>query len=81
MSVRKRRRKTEREQRGWALQERLLATRVAHFTAIEVIWECNEQAACECGYLDIMLELDDLLKSLYNKVLMNATKRINSADY
>jgi hypothetical protein len=72
---------TEREQRGWALQERLLATRVAHFTAIEVIWECNEQAACECGYLDTMLELDDSLKSLYDKVLMNATKRMNSADY
>ncbi|KAE8442698.1 hypothetical protein EG329_002943 [Mollisiaceae sp. DMI_Dod_QoI] len=33
--------------RAWVVQERLLAPRICHFTATEVIWECNELWACE----------------------------------
>jgi Heterokaryon incompatibility protein (HET) len=34
-------------QRGWVLQERLLAPRTLHFAAQQIFWECNELNACE----------------------------------
>ena len=33
--------------RGWALQERVLSTRVIHFGSEQVVWECCELSACE----------------------------------
>lgn len=36
-------------QRGWALQERLLSPRVAHFVEKEVIFECRTTTDCECA--------------------------------
>jgi len=35
--------------RGWALQERLLSTRIVHYTAGELVWECKTGAECQCG--------------------------------
>ncbi|KAK3368291.1 hypothetical protein B0H63DRAFT_488202 [Podospora didyma] len=35
--------------RAWGLQERWLAPRVLHFTKNEVVFECAECIACECG--------------------------------
>ncbi|KIV79276.1 hypothetical protein PV11_06844 [Exophiala sideris] len=37
--------------RAWTLQERILATRLVHFAAGEMIWECATMCACECGHL------------------------------
>ncbi len=34
-------------QRGWVLQERLLAPRTVHFGVRQIFWECNEMSACE----------------------------------
>ncbi|ORY12961.1 hypothetical protein BCR34DRAFT_562907 [Clohesyomyces aquaticus] len=34
-------------QRAWVLQERLLSTRVMHFTASQVFWECYEHRSSE----------------------------------
>lgn len=34
-------------QRGWVVQERLLAPRTVHFTSRQVFWECNGCVACE----------------------------------
>jgi hypothetical protein len=34
--------------RAWAFQERLLATRVLHYTATELVWECRSAVNCEC---------------------------------
>ncbi|EUC47717.1 hypothetical protein COCMIDRAFT_24424 [Bipolaris oryzae ATCC 44560] len=34
-------------ERGWALQERLLAVLTLHFTTTELFWECNHIIACE----------------------------------
>ncbi|KAF1962503.1 HET-domain-containing protein [Byssothecium circinans] len=34
--------------RAWAFQERVLATRVVHFGASEIIWNCQESTRCEC---------------------------------
>lgn len=39
-------------ERAWAFQERLLATRIVHFTEHELIWECKKSQRCECMYLD-----------------------------
>ncbi|KAK7993824.1 hypothetical protein PG989_007205 [Apiospora arundinis] len=37
--------------RAWAFQERMLAARVVHYTATELVWECNTHCRCECGEL------------------------------
>jgi hypothetical protein len=39
--------------RAWCLQERLLATRIVHYTKWEMIWECRSRTTCECGRLDV----------------------------
>lgn len=35
--------------RAWAYQERLLSPRVLHFCKTELVWECMERSACQCG--------------------------------
>jgi hypothetical protein len=35
--------------RGWLLQESILPNRILHFTAEEVVWECNTHFQCQCG--------------------------------
>ena len=35
--------------RGWAFQERLLATRYVQFRSQELVWECKSALWCECG--------------------------------
>ncbi|CZS98638.1 uncharacterized protein RAG0_07280 [Rhynchosporium agropyri] len=37
--------------RGWAFQERLLATRYVQFRSQELVWECKTSLWCECGTL------------------------------
>jgi hypothetical protein len=37
------------EERAWCFQERILSTRIVHFTKDELIWECNGWILCECG--------------------------------
>ena len=34
--------------RGWIYQERLLSSRVVHYTNREIVWECNETTVCQC---------------------------------
>ncbi|KAK4443988.1 heterokaryon incompatibility protein-domain-containing protein [Podospora aff. communis PSN243] len=34
--------------RGWCFQERLLSTRVLHFTHCEMVWDCRSSWCCEC---------------------------------
>jgi hypothetical protein len=34
--------------RAWAYQERLVSPRVLYFTQFELLWECFEDAGCEC---------------------------------
>jgi hypothetical protein len=38
--------------RSWALQERILATRIVHFTGQELVWECRTSSSCECRRLE-----------------------------
>ncbi|KAH7310900.1 heterokaryon incompatibility protein-domain-containing protein [Stachybotrys elegans] len=35
--------------RGWVFQERILATRMIHFTRWEAVWECGTEIRCECS--------------------------------
>lgn len=35
--------------RAWALQEWALSRRIVHFTEEELVWECEQEAACECS--------------------------------
>jgi hypothetical protein len=37
---------------GWVFQERLLSPRVLHFCGSELVWECRQVSACECGDFD-----------------------------
>jgi hypothetical protein len=39
--------------RGWAFQERLLASRYIRFMADELVWECRSSTACECKFLEL----------------------------
>lgn len=41
--------------RGWASQESILPNRIIHFTAHELIWECNKHCRCQCGKADYSL--------------------------
>lgn len=34
--------------RAWTMQERLLAPRILHYTASELVWECAVESKCEC---------------------------------
>ena len=62
--------------RGWALQERMLATRILHYSHTELFWECLNCTAREgsvgtMGYqinsgLIVDSDGDDLKASLYN---------------
>ena len=37
--------------RAWCFQERMLATRMLHYTKNEVVFECASSMSCECGAL------------------------------
>jgi hypothetical protein len=38
--------------RAWVFQERILAPRVLHFSHLELVWECRNDGACQCGNYD-----------------------------
>ncbi|KAK5653282.1 hypothetical protein OQA88_9181 [Cercophora sp. LCS_1] len=38
--------------RAWVFQERILSRRVLHFTRRELIFECDEETVCECGFVN-----------------------------
>jgi hypothetical protein len=40
--------------RAWVFQERLLASRVIHFSHNELIWECMQAGTCQCGGYDVL---------------------------
>ena len=53
--------------RGWTFQERLLASRVVHFTPTELMWECGDGVDCEC---DFIVEDFTSVKLLYGQVIV-----------
>jgi hypothetical protein len=57
--------------RGWAFQERLLAPRVLHFGRDELIWDCTETRACQCGGISQFIQ--DIRKSDFHDALYDDT--------
>lgn len=56
--------------RGWAFQERLLATRYVQFRSQEIVWECQSSIWCECGTLSRPSQLRwDTSKPSFNMLL------------
>ncbi|KAK5054628.1 hypothetical protein LTR84_001519 [Exophiala bonariae] len=67
--------------RAWTLQERLLATRLVHFAAGEVIWECASTCACECGHLEATNAVTSRKRyDLSSLELLTAVERANRWD-
>ncbi|OCL09915.1 HET-domain-containing protein, partial [Glonium stellatum] len=56
--------------RAWCFQERLLATRVLHFTDEEIVFECKTSCECECGSISHR-QYSTPLKSLYNGIIQD----------
>jgi hypothetical protein len=65
-------------QRGWVLQERLLAPRTLHFSSTQLFWECNCMNACEVfphqfptalSYGDFYLHKQPVSRSLWWKIV------------
>lgn len=46
------------QQRGWALQERILSPRVLHCTKDQLFWECNEEFRCQTYPRDLRADGD-----------------------
>lgn len=36
--------------RAWTFQERIISPRILYFTGEELVWECYETTACQCGF-------------------------------
>jgi hypothetical protein len=60
--------------RAWALQERLLATRIVHFTADEIMWECSGGIFCECKLMDTVPQMS-LRRSYASAVSAHSTDK------
>ncbi|KAF2736111.1 HET-domain-containing protein, partial [Polyplosphaeria fusca] len=50
--------------RAWVFQERVLAPRMLHIHASEMIWECNSTMRCECTGLDNLLPQSHYARTL-----------------
>lgn len=68
--------------RGWVLQERLFSTRILHFAASEMVWECKASLNCECeGILQASTPIrgEESLKALFERaqamISRNRTKK------
>jgi len=62
--------------RGWAAQERLMSTRVLHFGANCVSWECNGLQATEVSPFGLTLEEESDSGSYSGKVLEQNFRRL-----
>lgn len=54
-------------QRGWVVQERILASRMLHFTSVQVLWECFEKVACEAFPKGFLEQRSDIEKYIDKK--------------
>lgn len=69
--------------RAWTLQQQLLASRTLHFTAFEVIWECEETLLCECGTIvrgSAGLDGDHSPKIAYERALVRRSMEKGDGD-
>lgn len=62
-------------ERGWTLQERVLAPRILHFGESEMAWECLEMLACECQSVTTEFDRESRFK---NEHAIEASSRSHS---
>jgi hypothetical protein len=63
--------------RGWVVQERLLASRTVHFLRHKVVWECDE---CQASETDVTGKLEDINFSKRTYLAVPVAPRNGSAD-
>lgn len=61
--------------RAWALQEQFLASRMVHFTAKEMIWECRSALWCACGELDMNISAEYERLPYYESLVSGSTDK------
>ncbi|KAF9692213.1 hypothetical protein EKO04_009960 [Ascochyta lentis] len=64
--------------RAWAFTERLLTSRILHFTKSEIILECREGYQCECGRIaDPAFDsrATDSIKQEFGRIIAEANRR------
>ncbi|KAL6170021.1 hypothetical protein ACJQWK_03016 [Exserohilum turcicum] len=69
--------------RAWPFTERLLSTRVLHFTKSEMILECREGYQCECGRIEDSTfdsRPTDQLKQEFGKLIADTLNRPQQAN-
>jgi hypothetical protein len=74
--------------RGWVLQERLLAPRILHFGKSQLYWECNELQACETSpmgmagrsFLKQNFHIPESIASLYHPTHRSVEDRSTKLD-
>ncbi|KAH9863748.1 hypothetical protein J1614_009680 [Plenodomus biglobosus] len=67
--------------RAWAYTERLLSTRVLHFTKSEMILECREGYQCECGRINDMTydsRPTDCIKQEFGRMLAETSDHLTT---
>lgn len=55
-------------QRGWVLQERLVASRTLHFTGHQIFWQCTTHQACETFPEGLLAYPDQLPPIQYQEI-------------
>jgi Heterokaryon incompatibility protein (HET) len=65
------------EDRAWCLQERILSTRIVHFSRDELVWECKCSTQCECGGISSR-EGAITLREHFEVFLQNEDPRVRS---
>jgi hypothetical protein len=58
--------------RGWCMQERFLSRRILHYSHDEIVWECMETSACECGVMGGLTQHGDVFKMIADAMDWNA---------
>lgn len=59
--------------RAWCMQESVLSNRLLHYTASELVWECNTHHRCECGFSSGPVDLDENRNVLLRRPEMIST--------
>ena len=59
--------------RAWCYQERILSSRMIHFTKTELVWECHQETVCQCsGTITSKFDIDAQPKITHNLALSNS---------
>src|SRR5450759_2386366 len=63
--------------RAWVFQERLLATRVVHFSGGDLVWECRKGTQCDCMGLDFVIDQPCMKGRFVSEIGLSRANRIS----